>query len=220
VTSPSFLSTQEAADLDALVTDIEARTGTQIVPAIVGKSDTYVELPWTAFALGASLAALALVLADAWRPQWSVSSTAIRHVTMVLGPAAAAALLAIFAPPFARLFLRPARSAVEVRQYADSLFLQRGLFATRRRTAILILVSLFERRIEIVADTGCHERITDADWRAVIAKMAPLLRERRPGDALREALAAVDALLQAKGFVRGDGDVDDLPNRAIEERGE
>lgn len=207
--------------------DIEARTGTQIVPAIVGKADSYVELPWTAFALGASLAAFGLVIADTWRPHWTVSSTAILHVSIVLGPAAACALLAIFAPPFARLFLRPARSQVEVRQYAESLFLRQGLFATRRRTAILILVSLFERRIEIVADTGCHGRITDADWRDVIARMAPLLRDRQPGAALREALSAVDVLLQAKGFVRGDGDVDDLPDRAadlpnktIEERGE
>lgn len=199
---------------------IEARTGTQIVPAIVGKSDSYVELPWTAFALAASLAALGLVVADAWRPHWTVSSTAILHVSVVLGPAAACALLAIFAPPFARLFLRPARSHTEVRQYAESLFRRHGLFATRRRTAILILVSLFERRIEIVADAGCHERITEADWRGVIATMAPRLRERRPGEALREALAAVDALLQARGFVRSDSDVDDLPNRAIEERGE
>lgn len=167
------------------------------------------------------------MLGDVWRPQWSVSSTAILHVSIVLASAATAALLAVFVPPFARLFLRPARSDVEVRQYAESLFLRRGLFATRRRTAILILVSLFERRIEIVADTGCHDRITDADWRAVIARMAPFLRARRPGEALREALSAVDALLQAKGFTCGDGDVDDLPNRAddlpnrtIEETGE
>lgn len=207
--------------------DIEARTGAQIVPAIVGKADSYVELPWMAFALGASLAALGLVLADAWRPHWTVASTAIVHVSIVLGPAAAAALLAVLAPPFARLFLRPARSHAEVRQYAESLFLRHGLFATRRRTAILILVSLFERRIEIVADTGCHDRVTDAEWHAVVAKMAPLLRQRLPAEALREALAAVGALLQAKGFVRGDGDGDNcpnpadaLPNRAIEERGE
>ena len=100
------------------------------------------------------------------------------------------------------------------------MFLRRSLFATSRRTAILILVSLFERRIEIVADEGCHPRVTHADWQDVIARMAPRLRERRPGDALREALTAVHALLQARGFVRGDGPVDSLSNRAIEERGQ
>lgn len=215
-----YLTDEESASLDLLVSGIEARTGTQIVPAVVGKSDSYVELPWTAFALGASLAALGLVLADAWRPQWTVSSTAILHAGVVLGAAAACALLAIFAPPFARLFLRPARSQVEVRQYAESLFLRHELFATRRRAGVLILVSLFERRIEIVADTGLRDRVTDGDWQAVIAGMAPHLRERRPADALRHALTACGALLESKGFAAAAGDQDVLSNRPIEERGD
>jgi putative membrane protein len=220
VADAGYLTAEESASLDRLVSDLEARTGTQIVPAVVGKSDSYVELPWTAFALGASLASLGVVLADAWRPQWSVSATAILHVGVVLGAAAACALLAIFAPPFARLFLRPARGQIEVRQYAESLFLRRGLFATRRRTAVLILISLFERRIEIVADTGFRDRVTDAEWQAVIATMSSHLRDRRPGDALREALAACAALLEAKGFAAVEGDLDVFPNRPIEERGE
>jgi putative membrane protein len=203
-----------------LVAGIEDRTGTQIVPAVVGKSDSYAEVPWMAFAAGASLASLALVIADALWPHWTVSYTAVMHAIAILGAGAASALIAIFAPPFGRLFLRQSRIDSEVRQYAESMFLRRSLFATSRRTAILILISLFERRIEIVADEGCHPRVTLADWQAVIARMAPRLRERRPGDALREALTAVDALLQARGFTRGDGPADTLSNRAIEERGQ
>ena len=33
---------------------VEARTGAQLVTAIVARSDAYVELPWKAFALGAA----------------------------------------------------------------------------------------------------------------------------------------------------------------------
>ena len=72
----------------------------------------------------------------------------------------------------ARLFLRPTRSIVEVR-YAESLFLLSPLMA-RRHICILILVSLFERRIEIPADAGCNDRVTDAEWQGVIARMTPL----------------------------------------------
>ena len=173
-----------------------------------------------AFAAGSSLAALGLVIADMVRPHWTLSSTVVLHAMPILGAGAAAALLAIFAPPFARLFLRQTRINTEVRQYAESMFLRRSLFATTRRTAILILISLFERRIEIVADEGCLPRITPADWQAIIARMAPDLRERKPGAALGEALNAVDALLQARGFTRGDGPLDSLSNRAIEEPGQ
>lgn len=173
-----------------------------------------------AFAAGASLSALALVVADFFKPQWTIAYTAILHAMVILFAGAVAALAAIFAPPFARLFLRGSRTGTEVREYAESMFLRRGLSRTRGRNAILILVSLFERRIEIVADEACRGRVTDADWNAVIARMTPQLRAHRPAGAMRDALAAVDALLQSRGFARVDGAGDELSNRAIEEAGQ
>ena len=189
------------------------------MPAVVGKSDSYAELPWTAFALAASLAGLALVLADAAWPQWVTANTAMVHVMAILAAGGAAALVAVFVPPFARLFLRGSRAHVEVRQYAESLFLRHALFASRRRTAVLVLLSRFERRIEILADQGLRGRVADAEWEAIVARMAPRLREARPAHALQEGIAAIDALLGSKGLRAEAGDVDDLPNQPIQERG-
>jgi len=216
-----FLSDAEAEAIDARIGRLESRTGVQVVTAAVGKSDTYVELPWKAFALGAALAGFAVVLADTARPQWVTSRTALIQVTMILGAAAASALLTIFVPPFARLFLRATRRDLEVRQHAQSLFLTRELFKTRGRTGVLILVSLFERRVEILPDTGLHARVSEADWDSVIARMTPRLREARPFPALQEGLAALEDLLASKGFQpsAGPAGTNDLPDRPIEERG-
>ena len=41
---------------------LEARTGVEVLAMVVGKSDHYPELPWKAFGLGASLAALAVTI--------------------------------------------------------------------------------------------------------------------------------------------------------------
>ena len=214
-----FLSDVEADAINAQVARVEARTGVEVVTAIVGKSDTYVELPWKAFALGASFAAFGVVIADLWRPDWVTAGTALLHAVTILGVAAASALLAVFVPAFGRLFLRATRAEIEVRQHAQSLFLTRELFRTRQRTAVLVVVSLFERRIEILPDTGLHDRVTEADWSGVIARMTPRLREARPFHALQEGLAALEALLAAKGF-QGDAARDNpLPDRPIEERG-
>jgi putative membrane protein len=212
------LTRTEAAALEAHVARVEARTGVQVVTAVIGRADNYIELPWKAFALGASAAGLALVTADALRPQWVTSYTALVHATTMLAAGAAAALLAIFVPPFARLFLRAARRDVEVRQYAQALFLARDLVATRDRTAVLILISLFERRIEIVADRGLADRVAETEWCAVIARMAPHLGGGRPFRALEDCLDAVAELLATKGF-RGGAGSNDLSNRPIEERG-
>ncbi len=214
-----FLTPDEAGSLDAHVARVEAGTGVQIVTSVIGKADTYAELPWMAFALGASLAACATVAADAWQPAWVTAHTALLVTLAVLGTGGAAALLAVFVPPFARLFLRDTRSQVEVRQYAESLFLRRELFRTANRTGILVLVSLFERRIEIVPDTGLCDRVSDADWQGVVARVGDSLRRRRPADALQEGLSAIEALLQHKGFRAGQPGPNELPDRAIEERG-
>ncbi len=213
-----FLSDAEADAIDAQIGRLESRTGVQVVTAVIGKSDTYVELPWKAFALGAALAGFAVVLADMRWPQWGTSHTALIHATTILGAAAASALLAVFVPPFARLFLRATRRDLEVRQHAQSLFLTRELFKTRGRTGVLILVSLFERRVEILPDTGLHARVSEANWESVIARMTPRLREARPFPALQEGLAALEDLLASKGFQPGAGP-NELPDRPIEERG-
>ena len=214
-----FLSSTEADEVNAAVARVESRTGVQIVTSLVGKSDAYSELPWIAFALGTALAGGAAVFADAWRPDWVTSRTALAQAVVILGTGAAAALLAVFVPPFARLFLRESRRDVEVRQYAESLFLRREVFATTTRTGLLILVSLFERRIEILPDSGLRARIAGPDWHPVIARMSGALRGGRPAAALLEGLTAVESLLLAGGVTTATPGPNELPDRTIEESG-
>lgn len=219
-----YLTSAEADSIDAQVARVESRTGVQIVTAVVGKADNYLELPWKAFALGASIAAFGVVAADAWRPEWVVTNTALLHVVTILAVAGTCALLAVFVPPFGRLFLRASRRDSEVRHCAQALFLRRELFRTRQRTGVLVLISVFERRIEILPDTGLHDRVSETDWRAVVSRMTPLLREARPFHALQEGIAALETLLVAKGLraaeaaTSGTGG-NELPDRPIEEPG-
>jgi putative membrane protein len=205
----------QPAESDAIarhIASVEARTGVQLLAAAVPRSDSYVELPWKAFALGASLAALGAVAAD-------TSVTALVPTVVILGSGAIAALLAIFVPPFARLFLREARSHAEVKQYAESLFLRHELFRARGRTAVLILVSQFERRVEVLPDTGLRARVGEAEWRQVIDTMVPHLRETGPFPALEVGIAYVERLLASKGFHATPGTTNELPDRPIEESG-
>ena len=57
----AFLDQGESAALEQAIAALEAQTGVQLVTAVIGKADSYVELPWKAFALGAALAGLVLV---------------------------------------------------------------------------------------------------------------------------------------------------------------
>ena len=212
----------QPAESDAIgrrIAAVEARTGVQVIAAVVPRSDNYVELPWKAFALGAPLAAFGVVVADTWLELWVTATTTLLHAVLILGSAAACALLAIFVPSFARLFLRETRRHAAVREYAESLFLRHELFKTHGRTAVLILISRFERRIEILPDTGLHGRVGETEWRQVIDTMAPHLRDARPFHALEAGIAAVESLLVSKGLHANAGATNELPNRPIQESG-
>lgn len=213
-----FLSKADTDAIEAQVAQIEKATDVQIVVAIVGKADAYVELPWKAFALGCSLAGLALVVADGLSPDWPGTHTTLLDAVLILLAGATCALATIYVPAFARLFLRTTRRDQEVRQFAQALFLRRELFKTQGRNGVLILTSMFERKVEILADVGLHPRVVAADWSNVVNSMLPLLRERRCFDAQKQGLSTMAAMLAAKGLPARNG-ANELPDRPIEEKG-
>ncbi len=214
-----LLSRDETETIDAAIARVEARTGVQVVTAIVGKADAYAELPWMAFALGVSVAALVSVLVDRVRPDWITAHVALLTTVAILAVGGASAMTAVFVPAYARLFLRPALRDLEVRHYAQSLFLRRELFKTRARNGILILVCMFERKVEILPDVGLYGRVAGEDWNRVIAAMAPLLREGRFADALHAGVGLLGKVLAAKGFAGRAGGENELPGGPIEEQG-
>ena len=67
----------------------------------------------------------------------------------------------------------------------------------RIRNAVLILVSLFERRVVILPDRGVAASLPARELRRVIGAMVPLLRDGRACDALCLGVEAVGKLLPA-----------------------
>lgn len=211
-----ILTNQERIQLDQRVADVEKRTGAQIVLAVIERSDTYAELPWKAFALGASIAGLGTVLFDLLQPGWNSSFAVLFAVVSILATGAACALLCVAFPQFARLFIDAHRIEVEVRQYAQSLFLSREVFATRGRTGLLLLVSMFERQVVLLPDTGLSKRLSEKAMQAIVARMTPVLAAGQVGRALENGLAGLEENLAATA---GGGPLEnELPNSIVEEK--
>ncbi|MFO1311209.1 MAG: TPM domain-containing protein [Burkholderiales bacterium] len=200
-----FLTAADAQAIEERVRVLERAIGVEVVTVVVGKCDVYPETVWKAFALGASMAALAVAIGDVVRPDWVTSTVVITSIVAILAAGALCALASVYVPGFARLFLRDARATVEATQYAKVEFLERQLFATKGRTAILVLVAMLERRVVIVADTGLNGIVATAEWDAVIARMTERLRGGAAREAIAAGLDAIGDLLANKGVVRGDG---------------
>jgi len=210
------LSEHERRRLDLRVAETEKRTGSQIVLSVIQRSDAYAELPWKAFALGASVAGLILLLLHRRLHDWYPDASALIVVVGILACGVLLALLTVMMLRFAKLFLPDYRAEVEVQQYAKALFLERELFATRQRTGILLLVSLFEHRVVILPDKGLRERLTEDDVSNMIAAMTPLLKRKQIAAAFDASLDYLSRILTAAS---PEVHSDELPNDIIEEEG-
>ena len=191
-------SAKEQREINELAQQFEHSTGAQVVAAVVGKADAYPDIPWRAFALGAALAALAVVVDELVNPDWASIHSPVRDVAAILATGMLCALAAALIPGFARLFLNRERATSEVRQYAQGIFLQREMFSTKARAGILIMVCRFERKVYILPDTGIAIHLSPTDLEPIIAAMTPHLRQWQPVESFRIGFATLAALLERK----------------------
>lgn len=213
------LTPSEADAIARQIAAIEARTGVQVVTAVVGRAARYPEARWKAFALGVSLAALIVVAWGFLRPDWDGAGAPFGGIVVVLAVGITCALVATFVERCERVFVRHNRAEAEVRQYAEGLFLANALFATPARTTVLIVVSLLERVVVVHADRGFDGRIATSEWDGVVSPMTAMLRSGRPAAAIGAGLAALEQLLVRKEFVGASGAQNVLPDWPLEERG-
>lgn len=212
------LTEEEQSLLSRRVAGLEARTGAQAVAAVIGKSDSYPEAPWKAFALGAALAALYSAARSLIAYDWEAGESALEHAVVILGSGAVLALLAVLLEPVGRLFTDRRRRDLEVTQYAKALFFDRGLDRTRGRIGILLLVSLFEHEVVVLADRGVRDRLGPAGLEPVVGAVTAQLRQGRLQDALLDGLARLEEVLAAHGFRAQPGEADELSNEVIQRR--
>jgi len=212
-----LLSDDDRKHLDQLISETEKRTKTQIVLAVVKRSDSYVEIPWKAFAMTASVAGMAVIIISLLVNYWVSESDILIAITATLLAGALVALASVFVPAVARFFLSGHRAEEEVRHYADSLFLEKQLFTTRKRMGVLLLVSLFEKKVVILPDTGLSEKLSQEEMQKIIKLMISYLRKNELGKAFEVGLAQLSAALQDR--VSEDDYENELPDNIIEEEG-
>jgi len=211
------LSENDKDALEKRIAEAERLSQTQIVLATVKRSDCYREIPWKAFALGTSAAGLLVLLFDLIIIGWPGNSNVIISIVATLAIGAFIALLTILLPGFAKWFLPDSRAETETHQYAESLFLSKELFATEHRTGILLVISLFERKVVILPDKGLKEIVSEDDLKNIIRLMKRPLAQHQ----FRQAMEiAIDELIKV---IKPGSPVEKSPNelsdKIIEDKG-
>jgi putative membrane protein len=212
------LSDKERLQINTLVARFESDTGVQAVAAFTRRADAYPEIPWKAFALGAALGALIAALHPMVISLPIDSSMPAADAMLVLGAGAALAAIAVLVPRFGRLFVDRIRAEVEAKQYAQSLFLERELFRTRARCAVLVVMCRFEGAAVVIADTGLAQHAPAAELNAIAKAAGALLRRDLPGAAFELAFDRLKATLALYGHTRIAAEVNELEDTLVTEK--
>jgi putative membrane protein len=115
-----------------------------------------------------------------------------------------------------RLFISKREIDAEVEEAAITSFFQKGVYRTRDETGILIFISLFERRVWVLADRGINRKVAQDQWDGIVARILEGIRQQRAGEAICAAVAEIGELLAAHFPIKAD-DRDELTNLIVED---
>ena len=214
MTDDPLFTDAELEQIRQAVAEAETQTSGEIVPYVVGRSGTYGVAVWRAASAGAVLSgALALAVAwlyDGWGLGWLYSAWAMALV-MTFGGTLGAVLTAAVAP-LRRALAGAARLDERVHRRAAQAFVDEEVFDTRDRTGILLFVSLFEHRIEVVGDAGINAKVAPEEWVEVVDLVRAGIRNGDLAGGLVEAIGRCGALLHRSGVAVRPDDTDELPD--------
>lgn len=191
---------QQRERINALIAQFEGDTGIQAVAAVTARADAYPDVPWKAYAIGSSVGAIAAAVNPFLIQGWSHASLIALDAMLILSAGVVFAVLAAFVPAIGRLFLDRIRTEAEALQYAESLFLQRELFRTRDRRAVLIVLCCYERVAVVVVDTGVRQHAPAAAITEISRASGASFRQRGIVAGFETAFSRLSEQLKRSGF--------------------
>jgi len=213
-----FLSAADRERIARRVQQVEKSTSGEIVPYVSSASYSY-----PAAALRAALVVSVLIAAAATAAaDFFVLWGALGLPDLWIFPSVfAACFLMVYGltssvPGLKRRIISRAEMTEEVGEAALTAFFRHRLAETRDRTGVLLFVSVFERRVVVLADKGINDKVPPETWQQVVNIVLRGIHERRPADALCEAVTRCGELIAAQFPLRS-GDKDELRNLIVED---
>lgn len=188
------------------VVDAESKSAGEIVPMIVTSAARYTEIELLGLIAGLFAG---MVIEWFWSDPWG---SPYFQLWPVFGALIGFLLGRI--PDLKRL-LAPSRRITEaVHTLGLASFTEQGLHYTKDHTGILILVSLLEHRVEVLADRGINLKVAQGTWDEVVHIITAGIKSGQACDAFCNAIGRCGDIL-ATHFPRQADDKDELSNRLI-----
>lgn len=211
------LTAEERERISLAVRAAEQSTNAEIVPMIVSRSGLYRDAQHRAGLLLA-LSALTIMLTTEvlWLPWGWHASNAAWLILATLAAYGAGAWLGTQVP-FIRLLTSTDRMLLKVKLRAERAFAQHAVAQTRERTGVLIMVSLLEHQIYVLADQPLFQRVPVERWSLVVEIAVGRLRSGDIVGGLCQSIQACGALLAEVCPGHPDDNPNELSNELVQE---
>jgi putative membrane protein len=202
--SRSFTDKAAKAEVAEAIRAIEAATSAEVVVAVRARSGSYRHTDYLVGFVFA-FAALLVFLFDShefdidWMPVDSL-------VAFALGT-----LLSIACPPLRRVLTSRKLMRSNVAVLARSTFVELKVDRTSGRTGLLVFVSTFERKVEVVPDAGVDPAVLGPAFADAVRALEVTVRGPRSFPRFLDALRALGPIL-AQALPRMPDDVNELPD--------
>jgi putative membrane protein len=205
------LSLADRQKVTDAITKAEKSTRGEIVAVAARQSDDYVHVPLH-IATALSLAVPVLVVLYNHYFPWNTLSITWLFVIQ-LGVFIMTSLL--LSLPALRYHITP-KSLMQkyASRNAAQQFLALNTSSTQGRTGVLIFVSILERYVEIIGDSGITSKVDNATWQKIVDDMLPLLASHNISNAMVLGVERCGAEL-ARHFPPGKTNPNELPDRFI-----
>ena len=203
-----FLSEEDKQKIIKAVEDAEKKTSGEIVPMVVSSSYHYP----VSNILGALVSSIIIALII-------IFLTGNENLWFFLGIFMAGFIffheIIKRIHPLKRLFITEREINEEVEEAAITAFFKRGLSNTKEKTGVLIFISIFERKVWILADSGINEKVGHSRWKEVVEIIIEGIKKKRQGDSIVKAITIVGNILTEHFPIRPD-DIDELDNLIVD----
>jgi putative membrane protein len=117
--------------------------------------------------------------------------------------------------PWRRLLISKEDMDARVHEAALMQFFSSGLYRTREANGIEIFLSVFEKRVVVIADHGIHEKMGNVHWDDVRDRIILGIHAGKAREGICSAIEVCGESL-AKHFPRHPDDVNELPDHVID----
>lgn len=201
------LTAKQLKQIEERIALAEKKTSGEIVVTVVPQSGGYAWIWYAWGTLGAVTTTVVITVLSL--TSWGFS--ALQMVEWQILGTCVGLLLALI-PACRRLFVSKKVRASKVHRESLAAFVARGIVETRDRTGILIYVSHFEHRVEILADKGIHLKVGEDYWKQQTAEIVDGIHKGQMTEALCHAVDEMGSRLAAF-FPPRPGDTNELPDK-------